>query len=122
MYIPTSRAYKLLRQVVREHLVEHSVVRTTHAAGRFGEDEETESTITVEAWLHQPTEINVDTPYGDRLGGDLEALALPSADVEVGDEYPHGGETYEVQRIQHLPDNDDKKLKRFSLTRKTNDD
>lgn len=124
MRIPRSRAYDSMATVVRKRAVSKSIERPdVDASGRFGEHDETTTTVTgVDMWLYDPTEVNVDTDFGDRLGGDLEGLALPSADVQVNDRVDHGVETYEVDRIYHLPDEDQQVLKRFSLQRRTNDD
>lgn len=122
MRLPRSRSFGTLRTVVRKRTTAYTITRPDEGAtGRFGETDETTSTVSnVDMWLFQPTEVNADTEYGDRLEGDLQGLALPSADVQVHDRVPHGSDEYEVQRVMHLPDNDNKQLKMFSLERRTN--
>lgn len=123
MRIARSRAHGTMRTVVRKRSSLYDITRPTQGStGRFGESDETTTTVSdVSMWLHEPSEANLDTEYGDRLDGDLQGLALPQADVQVHDRIDHGGDTYEVDRIMHLPDNDNKKLKLFSLDRRTNE-
>lgn len=122
MRIPRSRVHGTLRQIVRQRATPYDIVRPDEdQSGRFGENAESTETVNdVDMWLYEPNEVNVDTEYGDRLGGDLRGLALPSADVEVHDRINHGLDTYEVEQIMHIPDNDEQVLKMFSLQRRTN--
>lgn len=119
-----SRANGAMRQVVRQRGTQYDLTRPTQSSGgRFGEHSESTTTISdVELWAFNPEEVNVDTEGGDRLGGDMQALSMPSANIAVHDRLTHGGDEYEVQRIMHLPDNDNKVLKMFALSRRTNDD
>lgn len=129
MRVPGRRkALSTIRMVVRKRLSPYDVSRSTQGqTGRFGESGATSTTTIsdVPMWLFDPNEVNIDTEYGDRLGGDLQGLAIPqplsnAADIQVHDRVDHGGETYEVERIIHLPDNDDKQLKMFSLQKVNN--
>jgi hypothetical protein len=116
--------HEALRQVVRQRSRPYDLERPTqHAAARFGESEDVSTTtITdVDIWVYDPQEVNVDTEFGDRLSGDLQALALPNADVEVHDRLTHGVDSYEVERVMHLPDNDRQKIKKFALNKRTNE-
>lgn len=123
MRLSFTRARGAMRTVVRKRSSSYDLTRPTESTGRFGEHDETTSTVSsVDMWLFRPNEVNVDTEYGDRLGGDLQGLALPSADVAVHDRLTHGADAYEVSEIMHIPDNDDKVLKIFALERRTNDD
>lgn len=124
MRIPTSRAYGGLRSVVRRRATPKDLERPElGSGGRFGEttDAPTETIPRRRMWLYDPTERNVDTDYGDRLDGDLHGLSMPDEDIVVNDRVSHGGERYEVSRIEHLPDEDTAKLKMFALERRTND-
>jgi len=122
MRIGRSRAHGTMAQIVRQRSTQYDITRPTQSSGgRFGENSSTETTIMdVSMWLFEPNEVNVDTEYGDRLGGDLQGYAQPSADIEVHDKVSHGADTYEVEQIMHIPDNDRKVLKQFSLQRQTN--
>lgn len=113
-----------MRGIVRRRAVDYDVVRPSiTSGGRFGENSESTQTISnVSLWVYAPDEINVDTEYGERLGGDLQLLAQPSADIEVQDRITHGTDTYEVEEIHHIPDDADTVLKMASLQRRTNDD
>lgn len=121
MRLPRSGGLDGLSTVVRMRSMTYTFERPTEAVGRFGESDSSSTTdVDAEAWLFSPDEINADTEYGDRLGGDLQGLSMPSADIEVHDTVTHGGEEYEVQRIIHLPDDETQTLKMFSLQRVTN--
>lgn len=122
MRLGRSRALESLAMVVRKRSTAYDIERPSEAMdGRFGETDATTTTVSgVDMWLHEPEEINRDTDYGDRLGGDLQGLAQPSADIQVHDRVTHGTETYEVERIMHLPDNDRRTLKAFALQRRVN--
>lgn len=125
MRIPRGGGYKALKRVVRMRSSTYDLARPTidSGGGRFGESSESTTTVAgVSMWLHDPEEIDQDTEYGDRLGGDLQGLAHPSADIQVDDRLTHGGDEYEVSRIMHLPDNDRQVLKKFALQRRTNED
>lgn len=123
MRIPRSRAHGTMRTIVRQRSALYDLTRPSQGqSGRFGESEADTTTVSdVSLWLFEPNEVNDDTEYGDRLDGDLQGLSLPSADVAVHDRLDHGGDSYEVERIMHLPDNDDQQLKLFSLQKRTND-
>lgn len=123
MRVPRSGGHKALRRVVSTRVVSYGITRPEEASvGRFGESVDTSSVShTADLWLFEPNEINIDTEYGDRLGGDMQGLAMPAADLEVHDRLDHGTDTYTVNRIMHIPDNDSPVLKMFSLERQTND-
>jgi len=123
MRIPRGKAHQALRTVVRRRSSERTFRRPTQGStGRFGDNDGSTTPVQgVDTWLFEPTEVNLDTEFGDRLQGDLQGLALPSADVEVQDRVSHGPDEYEVQQIYHLPDNDRKELKLIELQKRTND-
>lgn len=122
MRVPHTRGFEALRRVVRLHLDTYTVTRpNSEQSGRFGESDTAATTHDIDLWVYDPMETTVDTEYGDRVTGDLAALGLPSVDIEVNDEIDHGGETYTVDDVVHLPDEDDEQLTRCTLLRVTND-
>jgi hypothetical protein len=109
--------------VVRKRVSEYDVTRSKLSQeARFGGSSESETRVIegVKLWLHQPNEVNIDTEYGDRLGGDLQGLALPDADIDVHDRVTYLGEEYEVDRVFMIPNEDSPVVKQFSLQRKVN--
>lgn len=123
MRIGASRGRKALRMVVRKRVSEYDVTRSKLSQeARFGGSSESETRVItgVKLWLHQPNEVNIDTEYGDRLGGDLQGLALPDADIDVHDRVTYLGEEYEVDRVFMIPNEDSPVVKQFSLQRKVN--
>lgn len=122
MRIPRSSGLEAIATVVRVRSRTYTFVRGDTQTARFGESTEGSTTdIAADAWLFEPEELPVDSEYGDRVGGDLQGLAMPDADIERHDEVTHGTDTYEVSRIIHLPDEDTQHLKLFSLQRITNE-
>jgi hypothetical protein len=123
MRIPNTRARGVMQTVVCKRASDYDLTRpTTTESGRFGESSETTTTVSdVSLWVYRPDELNDDTEYGDRLTGDLNALAQPEADIQVQDRLTHGVDEYEVKELMHLPDNDDKVLKKLSLEKRTNE-
>lgn len=122
MRLPRSSGLDGIVTVVRVRSTTYTFVRGDTQTARFGESAQGSTTdITADAWLFEPEELPLDTEYGDRVGGDLQGLAMPGADIERHDEVQHGTDTYEVSRIIHLPDEDTQRLKLFSLQRITND-
>lgn len=85
----------------------------------MGETRQTTETVYVDALLYAPSEGTEMNEFGDRLTGDLNGLATPDADVNVGDEYEHGGATYEVQTVDNNPSGTDRQVLRFALDRVT---
>lgn len=119
MRVPHSRADESMRQILRLRQTTHSVTRVTgeSAKSAMGESVDNTTTVSIDAHLYRPNESNDALDFGERLSGDLQGLALPSADVQVNDQFEHDAETFQVEEIQHVPSNDDKALKRFSLTK-----
>lgn len=117
-----SRAHGALRQLIRQKSDLYDLTRDTgDGKGRFGESDANTTTVTdVSLYLHAPNEVNIDGIGGERIDGDLAALALPSADVEVDDRLTHGSETYEVEDIIDQPNENDPQYRLCSLTRVTN--
>lgn len=74
----------------------------------------------VDMWVHQPGEANIETERGERLVGDLMGLSEGEPDLEVNDEITHQGETYSVDDIVHMPNDQSIEFTRFSLVRVTN--
>lgn len=93
-----SRADEMIRQVVRQKSSLYDLTRPSDEANaRFGESDPSTTTVSdVSLYLFDPGESAIDTQFGDRLTGDLNGLALPSADIEDGDELTHDGTVYEV--------------------------
>lgn len=121
MRIGDSRANEVIRQIVRQKSSDYDLTRKSDSNnGRFGEHDEAETTINnVSLYLFNPGESALDTQYGDRLDGDLDGLALPSADVQDGDELTYDGTLYEVDGKPELVK--DGVLKSFTLVKLVND-
>lgn len=115
-----------MRQLVRIRSTPYDLERPSGSqVGAMGERStaNTDSTTTitgVNLWLFDPDTANVDTSFGDRLEGDLRGLALDGADVQYDDRVTHGSHEYEVERVTHVPDDNNPVLKVFSLVRRTN--
>lgn len=115
-----SRAQAVFRQLVRQHAEPYDLTRSTDEAnGRFGEHDESETTVTgVDLYLFNPGESAIETEYGERLSGDLEGLSLVGADIREGDEVTYDGTVYEVSGKPEIVK--DGVLKSFVLEKKVN--
>lgn len=121
MRIPTSNSHQRLRQIIRTRSDTYDIERVSTSSGRFGETDQSTTTITgVELWVYDPLQTNVGTQFGERLGGDLQAVALPNADIQYDDRITHGAATYEVDTIVHKPDEDDQQYKLVAFTNVVN--
>lgn len=123
MRIPTSRAEDTIRQIVRLNATAYTITRTDTTKGRFGDATPTESTHSADLWLFRPNEVNIDTEFGDRLTGSLGGMALPSENLQVGDQLTYQSKEYVVAEIVHLPEenpNVEQVIKQFSLERRAN--
>lgn len=122
MRLPRSGGLERIASVVSVRSSQYEFHRPSEGLSRFGESTESLSnTVSASVWLFEPDEIPISSEYGDRVGGDLQGLASPTEDIERHDHVVHGTDTYEVQRIIHLPDEETKYVKLFSLTRVTNE-
>lgn len=122
MNIGPSRAHRALRQIVRQKSVTKTVTRFTKGReGRLGGNDPTSSTHSVDMHLFDPESNIQETQYGERLGGDLQGMALPGADIQASDQVDHGAHTYEVsEEPVHIPSEKDKVLKLFALEKVVN--
>lgn len=122
MRVPRRGGFEKLRTVVRMRQSSYDLDRPSDSHdGRFGSNDSGSSTVSgVEMWVYSPNENNLDTPYGDRIGGSLQALALPGIDVKIDDRLTHGAQTYEVDAYEQLPNDDDPQLMLIGLNRVVN--
>lgn len=121
MRVGASFAHRHIRQVIRLRSTDYTVTRISTSAGRFGEQDQSTTTVNnVSLWVYDPVETNVQTQFGERLGGDIQAAALDSTNIEYDDRIDHGAETYEVEDIVNKPDENDKQFKLISFQRVTN--
>lgn len=120
MKLPHSQATNAIHSVIRHRGETYSVTRQTGTENiGMGETRQTTTTVSTDALLYSPSESNEMFQFGDRLTGDLNGLVKPTADVQVGDEFDHGGDTYEVTEIDSRPSGTDSQVKRFALDRVT---
>jgi hypothetical protein len=138
MKVPHTRATKTMQQVVRLRSDTFTVTRQTGVEKvGMGETRQTEDTVEVDALLYAPSTSSDMLQFGDRLGGDLNGLALPEETVREGDEFDMSESTftfdssldatfsdngvYEVATVENRPSDTDVQLQRFALERITND-
>ena len=121
---------RLSRQPGR-HAIQHIVrLRSqTYAVSRQdgvsdvgrGETRPDTTTVDVDALLFNPIDVQEIVDFGERMAGDLNGLAQPSADVQVGDIYTHGDVDYEVNAVTGQPSDEDSVVLRFGLEKMTNE-
>lgn len=111
-----------MRQIIRIRSQTYTVTRPGAEGSKsaMGEEITDTSTVDVDALLYSPREDEQPTDFGNRVTGDLNGLALPSADVQVEDVYAHGSDDYVVTDVTHVPSDENKTLKQFALDMKVN--
>lgn len=122
MRIGDSFGHEGIRRVIRLRSNTYTVTRQTGTEDvGMGETRPTTSTLDVDAYLYLPTETPIETEFGDRLDGDLNGVALPSADVEARDVYTHGGTDFVVTDVMYRPSNSDQQYQLFALEERHTD-
>lgn len=117
----------LFRWRIRERATSFDLERPSGPqTGRFGErptdDSENTTTVSdVSVWVFSPESAPAETPFGDRLEGDLQGIALPGTDVQYGDRLTHGSNEYDVTtEVFGVPNDDSPEYVTFGLTKVTN--
>lgn len=110
----------MIRVIIRNNQEEYTAQRPTYSTGPMGQTQESEAPVTYDMWIHTPMVMNLQNEYGERLDGDLLALALPSADVQTNDVITHGTNDYEVQEVVQLPNDQNVDYKVVSLDKRIN--
>jgi hypothetical protein len=96
MRLPTSAGEQALAAAHASRFEPYTITRSTQSTGPMG-GSTSSSTHTVEMWPFDPTEINEESEFGDRLGGAIGLLAGPSADIQHGDRFEYHGDTYQIE-------------------------
>jgi len=110
-----------IQQIVRLRSQTYDVTRQDGVTdvGR-GETRPDTTTVSVDALLFDPIEVQENVDFGERMAGDLNGLCQPSADVQVGDTYTHGTDDYEVNAVTGQPSDAETVVLRFGLEKMTN--
>jgi hypothetical protein len=82
---------------------------------------ESETEFEVDIFVGSPNEISTDTEYGERLTGSLAGLALPSADLQEGDQLTYQNVPYEIEEIITSDDDAGDIFQALNLVRRVND-
>lgn len=96
MNIPTSAAERLLGSALASRFDTYTITRSTQTTGPMG-GSTSSSTHTVEMWPFDPSELNEESDFGDRLGGSIGLLCDSSADIQHRDRFTYHGDTYQVE-------------------------
>lgn len=99
MNLPTSRGSRALGAVIDTRMSQYTFDRPSAATGAMG-GVDTDSDVTADIWLFRPMEVQTDTDFGERLTGELGGLALPTADIQVGDRVTYQSTEYEVAETE----------------------
>ena len=122
MRLPRSQGRDTIQQIIRTRSRTYNVTRQDGVTdvGR-GETRPDTTQVSVEALLFDPIDVQETVDFGERMSGDLNGLCQPSADVQVGDTYTHGGEDYEVIEATGQPSDGDTVVLRMGLEKQTNE-
>lgn len=118
--IPRGRAFGAITKIISARSDAKTVKRPTESIGSLGETKETTGEHTEHLWLFSPDENRVQSVAGERLTGDLAALAVAdgSTDVKPDDRITHGGVEYEVDTVVGQPNDEDTNYWTISLIRR----
>lgn len=104
--IPRQRGLRGITAIIRSRTKSTTVTRVTETTGALDQAEETKSEHSESLWLFEPEEARSRVPEGERIDGDLGALAIAdgTVDIQNGDRLTHGGVEYEVDTVVGRPD------------------
>ncbi len=102
--VPTDRGVTAISSVISQRVRPIVIKRPTTETGPLDETTETLSEHTESLWPVSPSERIEITDTGDRLQGDLRALALDGIDVQTNDRITYGGVEYEVNSVIGQPE------------------
>lgn len=119
--IPTRKPHNMLRLVIKQHLTAYTVERVDVSPDSMGGVSETSTTHTARLWVYSPDEFQLNIDIGERFDGDIQALTLPSEDIQENDRIQYGTDSYEVQGILNRPTEENKQITVLDLSRRTND-
>lgn len=105
-----------MRSIIDAHAREYTITRSTETVNDVGEVIETESTVTRRLWCYTPQAGTVQTQSGERTRGMIQALCLPSEDIQLDDRLTHQAIEYEVDSRVNLGE-ETPTMHEFSLIR-----
>jgi hypothetical protein len=105
--LPRKRGLAGISRVIRARSRPVTVTRPTVSQGSLDEQTETLSDHQEDLWLFDPRKRDDDQIAGERIEGNLGALAVGRVDIEPGDRVTHGGVEYEVDTVVGHPDDAD---------------
>lgn len=127
-----SRPYHLFRKVVRMNMKTETIERPDGSpsgeVNSFGgvPKESTETEFEQTLWLYKPTEGYVQAEFGIKETGDLSGVFIPDEyassyqpnfQMEMNDRVTHGDQTYALETIRYLPDEENRQLGFLSFTK-----
>lgn len=103
--LPTGRFQRGITRIIRARSRTVTVERPTTTTGALDQETETTEEHIVDCWLYQPTEQTANEIAGERVNGDLGALAVAdgTVDLQRDDRIVHGGVEYEVDAVVGHP-------------------
>lgn len=107
--IPRQRGLGVITRIIRARARAVSVTRVETSTGSLDEVTETTTDHTESLWLFDASERVADEVAGERIEGNLGALAVAdgTVDIQHTDRIVHGGVEYEVDTVVGHPEDDD---------------
>lgn len=107
--IPRRRALDTMSGIIGARARTVEFKRPTVSTGPLDERTETVNAHTEHVYPHDPSESIANEEGGERVVGDLAALAVAdgTVDVQVNDRITYGGVEYEVDTVVGYPEDDD---------------
>lgn len=101
---PRGRALKAIRNVIQTRQVPTTISRPTTTTGNLDQQQTTLTDHTERLWVFDPQSNVTEVAAGERVQGDLNALARDGIDVRKDDRLTHGGVEYEVDTVVGFPE------------------
>lgn len=118
--IPRGRGLRGITRIISARTTPTTITRPNEQKGSLDQTEEFTSTHQEDLWVFAPNEQRIQSLAGERLTGDLAALAIAdgTVDVQPDDRLTHGGVEYEVDSVEGRPDDAETDYWTISLIRR----
>lgn len=105
-----------LRSAIQMESTTYTVSRFTSSVNDIGEVERTEQTHDADIYVFDPERSQVQLPHGESFDESLGGLALPSENLQDGDEITYGDTPYELT-VTESPSSESVRFLTIDLTR-----
>lgn len=101
--VPRDRAFGAISSIIRARSETVTLTRPTRSKGSLDQTTENTATHDEDMWVFDPAKSVQEVAGGERIQGDLGALALDGVDIQKDDRITYGGHEYEVDTVTGMP-------------------